>query len=524
MAHPRRRVRRARGFPGAIAAAAVLAVVASGGSAAAHESHTTTLDGADTVEAAIELSRFAYPGGLLGGALDGVGEVLLGRADLFSDTLAAGSATGRPVLLTPSDRLDERTADELDRLGAERVTLLGGREALSENVAAALAERGYEVGRLSGATRVQTALAIARRHHPDASDAPVVLARADGTGTRAFADALGGSALAHALEAPVLLTPTDRLHEDVAAYLAEAGARELILAGGEAAISRRVTEQLAARGLAVRRAGGSSRSGTATAQNVRRGLSTAHAAETVLLLAGYHEEAWASGFAAGAWAGTGDVAVMLATGDRLDGDSSAFVGAAAATDLVCAARVSSSACRAAERAMDLPPFAATDGIALRQLSTGVELVDYHEANHDGAQQLDPLPTGPPSTTLDSRGRDTGSRSAAHGVAHPHPPGRSPVTGTVLRTGTYQLYCRYRDDFAVIEPDAHPGWEVKLLHIDGVRVTAGEQVHAGTTVLAPRPTALPLESQVDDASADRDWPHVHLEVVDPSVPNESSGSC
>lgn len=523
MGHSRRRARCRRGMLGALAGA-VLAVLVPAVAAAAHEGHATALDGQDTVEAAIELSRLAYSSGLLGGALGGIDEVLLGRADLFSDTLAAGSATGRPVLLTPSDRLDERTADELDRLGAERVTLLGGHEALSEDVAAALAEEGYEVGRLSGATRIQTALAIARRHHPDAGDAPVVIARADGAGTQAFADALGGSALAHALEAPVVLTPTDGLHPDVAAYLAESGAREAVLAGGRAALSHRVAEQLAARGLEVRRAGGASRSGTATAQNALRGLTTAHAAETVLLLDGYHEEAWASGFAAGAWAGTGDVAVVLSTGASLDDGAAAFLGAAAETDLVCAARVPTPACRAAERAMDLPPFAATGGVTLRQASTEVELVGYHEANHDGAQQLDPQPTGPPSTTLESRGRDTGSRSAADLVSHPKRPVRAPVTGTVLRTGTYQLYCRYRDDFVVIEPDAHPEWEVKLLHIDGVQVTAGERVRAGVTVLAPRPTALPFESQVDDASAERDWPHVHLEVVDPSVPNESSGSC
>ena len=101
-----------------------------------------------------------------------------------------------------------------------------------------------------------------------------------------------------------------------------------------------------------------------------------------------------------------------------------------------------------------------------------------------------------------------------------------MTGTVVRSGTYTLYCRYSDDYLVIEPDGHPGIEVKLLHIDGVRQRAGDRVVAGVTVVARRPTVLPFASQVDDHSGWRDWPHVHLEVVDTAIPNEPSpgGGC
>jgi hypothetical protein len=101
-----------------------------------------------------------------------------------------------------------------------------------------------------------------------------------------------------------------------------------------------------------------------------------------------------------------------------------------------------------------------------------------------------------------------------------------VTGTVKRAGTYVLYCRYSDDFLVIEPDGRPGIEVKLLHIDGVRQQAGDRVEAGVTVVARRPTVLPFASQVDDHSGPADWPHVHLELIDTSVPDRPShgGGC
>lgn len=518
-----------RGWSGRVAAACAtavaLAVLGSGTGASAHDDHTTALAAEDTVDTAIALSRLAHPDEPLGDlASDHVDEVLLGRADLFSDTLAAGSATGRPVLLTPGDHLDERTASELDRLGPDRVTLAGGEEALSQRVEDELVDRGFDVNRLAGATRVETALAIARHHHPDVGDGPVIVARAAGGGTRAFADTLGGSALAHTLEAPVVLTPTERLHPAVAGYLREAGAEQVLLAGGTAALSPEVAEQIESLGITVRRAAGASRAGTAVRQNVVRGFDQAGDAGSVLLLDGYADSAWASGFAAGAWAAETDTAVVLATGDRFDGLTSAFLGGAATTRLVCAPTLASGTCGAAERVMDLPPFAETGGVTLRQPSTTVEMIGFHEANHDGAQQLEVASSAPPTTTMDSRDRATGARSSADIVAHPDRAVRAPVSGTVKRAGTYRLYCDYRDDYVVIDPDGHPGWEVKLLHIDGVRVQAGDRVEAGTSVLAPRPTQLPFESQVDRYSAGRDWPHVHLEVVDPSIPNESSGSC
>jgi murein DD-endopeptidase MepM/ murein hydrolase activator NlpD len=164
------------------------------------------------------------------------------------------------------------------------------------------------------------------------------------------------------------------------------------------------------------------------------------------------------------------------------------------------------------------PFATIDQVVLVHPSAQVELVGFHEANHDGARQMEPTAEAARAIELESRQRGTGSRSAADIVVPPDAEIRSPVTGTVKRAGGYILYCEHDDDFAVIEPDARPGWEVKVLHIDGVQVQAGQRVEAGVTVLAPRSTPLPFASQVDDHTASPAWPHVHVEVVDISIPN------
>ena len=189
------------------------------------------------------------------------------------------------------------------------------------------------------------------------------------------------------------------------------------------------------------------------------------------------------------------------------------------------------------RARQLPPLSGLsdrlhpvvlrwNGLDLRALSSGIEMIGLHQSNHEGARDLSP--TGATDwLVMESRGRSAGLRTAADVVVHPEVEIRAPVTGTVERSGTYVLYCRYSDDYLVIEPDGMPGIEVKLLHIDGVRQQPGDRVEAGVTVVAQRATVLPFESQIDDHSAPRDWPHVHLEVVDTSIPNEpnpGSGGC
>jgi murein DD-endopeptidase MepM/ murein hydrolase activator NlpD len=166
-------------------------------------------------------------------------------------------------------------------------------------------------------------------------------------------------------------------------------------------------------------------------------------------------------------------------------------------------------------------FASVAGIDLVHPAQRVERIGFHESNHNGAQQLEVLDGAISPMTLDSRDRGTGSHSAADVVVDPEGEIRSPVTGVVERAGTYVLYCDYSDGYVVIAADGQPDWEVKVLHITGVQVEAGDRVEAGATVLASQPTPLPFESQVDEHTAEPSWPHVHIEVVDPSIPNPPS---
>ena len=157
--------------------------------------------------------------------------------------------------------------------------------------------------------------------------------------------------------------------------------------------------------------------------------------------------------------------------------------------------------------------------------TRYEMVGFHESGHDGAFQLEVVGIDD-WTTLASRGRGTGSRTAADIVVPVGEPVLAPIDGTVIRAGTYTLYCDHSDSFVVIEPDGRPGWELKMFHFDGLAVQVGDTVVASSTQIGSSGKVLPFESQVDEFTAEPSNPHVHIEVIDTSIPDRpsSGGGC
>ncbi len=170
-------------------------------------------------------------------------------------------------------------------------------------------------------------------------------------------------------------------------------------------------------------------------------------------------------------------------------------------------------------------LATVAGLTLRAPAAIIERAGFHQSTHPGALALarpDPAPIR--TTVMASRNRGTDRRGAIDVAVEPTTDILAPIAGTVARAGNYTLYCRYRDGFVVINPDGRPDLEVKLLHIQDVAVRAGDRVEVGDH-LAANATPFPFTSQIDELTGEPSWPHVHLEVVDPSIPRKpSSGSC
>jgi len=175
--------------------------------------------------------------------------------------------------------------------------------------------------------------------------------------------------------------------------------------------------------------------------------------------------------------------------------------------------------------LDAQPLATVAGLTIRAPATAIELAGFHQSSHPGALAMTPSePSLVSSTTMASRNRGTDRRGAVDIVTGPLTTITAPVTGRVARAGNYTLYCEYRDGYVVINPDDRPDLEVKILHIQNVAVSRGQRVAAGDPI-ASHATPFPFRSQIDDLTAEPSWAHVHIEVVDPSIPRRpSSGSC
>ncbi len=116
---------------------------------------------------------------------------------------------------------------------------------------------------LAGASRVQTAIAVAQSGYPTAGSAAVGVLATEGN----FADALAGTPLAVYRNGPILLTAPAGLHPDTAAELQRVlppGATVYLL-GGEAALSSQVEADVAALGYTAQRLAGATRFETAAA-------------------------------------------------------------------------------------------------------------------------------------------------------------------------------------------------------------------------------------------------------------------
>ena len=180
------------------------------------------LEGADRYETAAEVAAAAWlERGQVVGELDGLRTAILGSGQSFPDVLAAAPisfARNHPLLITPAGGLPDSTAEALIGLDIEQVVIVGGTTVVSSAVADEVQElTGRAPIRLFGATRYETAAAIAERAYDDFEfDATHVnLARGDN-----FADALAGGPHAGKDLAPILLTAPTTLSAATGAFLA----------------------------------------------------------------------------------------------------------------------------------------------------------------------------------------------------------------------------------------------------------------------------------------------------------------
>lgn len=262
--------------------------------------------------------------------------VVVARQDDFPDALAAGSLLGRGPLLLVGDALNHADRAVIADLGAGEAVVLGGVDAVPAAVEAQLADAGLAVTRLAGATRVETAVAIAETAltGPKPDTAILLRGEADSVPDRAFADALAAGGLAAATGWPVLLTGGDDLAPATADHVVAAGyARAMVIGGTEA-----VTPQAVAGlpdGVEVVRLAGDDRHGTALrVAELHESIAPGDGPTRVIVV---DDADWPAAFTGAALAGTGAPIVLNGWGaDALPSRNHlATLGSAGTVEIVC---------------------------------------------------------------------------------------------------------------------------------------------------------------------------------------------
>ena len=198
--------------------------------------NTGRIDGRDRIETAIKISKKNY---------DKAKSVIVVRHDLFPDSMTASvlaKLKDAPILLNPTAKLDSRVGDEIKRLGAQEVIIVGGQDSVSERVREDLKvyDADKNVERIAGADRYGTSEMVAKR--------VVGITGKKNTGVVAsgqvFPDALSVGTFASRDGYPILLVKKDSVPSQIQNAIKDLDINKTYIAGGLNTISKSTEAKL----------------------------------------------------------------------------------------------------------------------------------------------------------------------------------------------------------------------------------------------------------------------------------------
>lgn len=192
------------------------------------------IEGNDRIETSVETSEDLYP--------NGTNAVVLANAERYTDVLTADPFAIQEkasALLTYQYEIPEKTLKEIERLGAKKIYISGGYDAVSKKVVDELAAKGYEIFRFDGVDRYDTARKIAIKIREKGNTNAAELASGED-----FPDALCMTPLAVKDHAPILLTKKDSVPKYTKQALAEWDIENIKIGGLDEAVSKEVEKQI----------------------------------------------------------------------------------------------------------------------------------------------------------------------------------------------------------------------------------------------------------------------------------------
>ncbi|GAA0117056.1 cell wall-binding repeat-containing protein [Clostridium senegalense] len=191
------------------------------------------LAGENRYETAVKVSEYGF---------NRASNVVLVNGTSIADALSAtpyAKMKDAPILLTEKNSLNFDTRDEIRRLKASNVYIVGGKSVVSDSVANDLKKLGCNVYRIAGSDRYETSLNVAKEmdKKEDISEVAVV------NGITGLADALSVASPAASRHIPIILSSRDNLWGSEKWMNDEKISKSYII-GGKAAISVDVENKL----------------------------------------------------------------------------------------------------------------------------------------------------------------------------------------------------------------------------------------------------------------------------------------
>ena len=189
---------------------------------------TTRVAGADRINTAVEVSKKYYKS---------ADTVIIANYEKFADSLSASAlskALKAPILLVKKDQLDSVVAQEIKRLGAKNVVVIGGEQSV-DKTKDSLSK--YNVQTIAGSDRYETSAKIAQEIIKRTGTTQAVIASGE-----TFADALTVAPLANKNNMPILLVQPNNIPKATQEVLKQIN--KAIIVGGEKTISNQVANKL----------------------------------------------------------------------------------------------------------------------------------------------------------------------------------------------------------------------------------------------------------------------------------------
>lgn len=184
--------------------------------------------------------------------------VVLASGQNIADALVASSYADieeAPILLTNKNSISDEVLDEIERLKADKVVIVGGQSSISSSVESRLKKEDIKVKRISGSDRFDTSDKLSQevsRLSKKSSQAILV------NGYKNI-DALSVSSLATKEELPILLNGRNALNMSVKNRLKQMNVNKVYIIGGNNSISSDVEKELKRMQISVVRLSGTDR-------------------------------------------------------------------------------------------------------------------------------------------------------------------------------------------------------------------------------------------------------------------------